>query len=146
MAEDPDIDDVNGPATGQDLKHLIQLLHLQKFMKERSVSLLHKEVALPPTEPKEIALINLNSVQTTQYNKDLSKIHTDFLNTVLQTNPQMSTDNDDDDLLSHIQSYLDTLQETTEYQDLSELYIEEESELDSLTGKSIDKSLRTFHT
>jgi hypothetical protein len=154
MAVDLDIDDLNGSATGQDLKHLIQLYRLQKFVKEKSVNLylLHKEVSIPPTEPKEITLINLNSAQTTQNNKDFSRAHYSLLKKVLQTNPQAFI-NDEDDNLSHTYSYFDTLQPNTgsdntpESEDEPKLLIEEEDEPDALEeSKRITNSFRKFHT
>jgi hypothetical protein len=146
MAVDLDIDDMNGPATGQDLKHLIQLYHLQKFVKEKSVKLLYKEVSLPPTEPKEITLIKLNSVQTTQNNKDFSRAHSNLLKKVFETNPQAFI-NDEDDNLSQIYSYFDTLQPNTQSDDTPELLLEEENEPDALEDtKRLRNSFRKFHT
>ena len=68
MAYDLDIDDLNGPATGRDLLHLVQVYKLEQFMKQRSLDLLRQEVETNPPKveaPADEVLLT-NSLLTTE--------------------------------------------------------------------------------
>ena len=68
MAYDLDIDDLDGPATGRDLLHLVQVYKLEQFMKQRSLDLLRQEVETNPPKveaPADEVLLT-NSVLTTE--------------------------------------------------------------------------------
>jgi hypothetical protein len=80
MAKDLNIDDLNGPATGQDLYHLVQLYKLQQFMAKRAVDLLHKEVSAQP-DSAEPLVINQITLQSREEN---SRSHKDVIEKVLK--------------------------------------------------------------
>jgi hypothetical protein len=101
MAKDMNVDDLSGPATGKDLRHLVQLYKLQQFMKQRSLTLLQKEVSLPPTltEPLEI---NLQYITDTDNLKHRPLQHDKLLRTILESNDPVI----DEEVFNMIENYL----------------------------------------
>jgi hypothetical protein len=84
IAQELDVDDLTGPATENDLRHIVQLFKLQQFMKQRSLDLLAQEVASPPdlTEPEDL------EVQSVRMEDTFQDKHKSLINSVIYSQPE----------------------------------------------------------
>jgi hypothetical protein len=117
MAQELDVDDLTGPATENDLRHIIQLFKLQQFMKQKSLDLLAQEVASTPylTEP---ANLEVKSVRIKDIFHDK---HKSLIDSVIYSQPKKtqgtaesraSIDTLDEDALSTLCSIIDVEDES----------------------------------